>query len=453
MTCRFCKQINCSCVQNIITITDLLGRVLLRLSDEKKREILGELYDEFDFEISKTSNFEGLIQGKPCIDKLNFKLKNPIQREIFNNWQKDFDIRLQRKRLSEESGCFWEVIVPNMREAKFFIKQPFKDNYPIETFVTNPSAFSNFEDYHSFLSSLLVHNKIEINRLDLAIDYKSSYEKLREGLDCKLLRVNTNYSEHISQGGQDTGMYFGKGKKIICVYDWSKKHRSEEQDITRVELRLNGIKDKKLSIDTISNFIKNKIESHPFKQIELNNIEFEKEDNFPDKKEKRRYNQFKTLIESNGYYFTRKKLELKTNRNFTKQYGKFFTLNKNLYQQPTDALLDLDIKIGKLVKKSASGIEFNIPMKKSKNINKKTRLRLASASKECIESATDKIETLDKLFNTSPVVLAFNKLAESVTNSPSVFAFKKINENFNQFTRSIKILEEEMENIQRESEV
>ena len=42
----------------------------------------------------------------------------------------------------------------------------------------------------------------------------------------------------------------------------------------------------------------------------------------------------------------------------------FFTLNKNLYQQPTDALLDLDIKIGKLVKKSASGIEFNIPMKK-----------------------------------------------------------------------------------------
>ena len=60
---------------------------------------------------------------------------------------------------------------------------------------------------------MLVHNKIEINRLDLAIDYKSSYEKLREGLDCKLLRVNTNYSEHISQGGQDTGMYFGKGKK------------------------------------------------------------------------------------------------------------------------------------------------------------------------------------------------------------------------------------------------
>ena len=50
-------------------------------------------------------------------------------------------------------------------------------------------------------------------------------------------------------------------------------------------------------------------------------------------------------------------------------------------------------------------------------------------------------------------MLAFNKLAESVTNSPSVFAFKKINENFNQFTRSIKILEEEMENIQRESEV
>ena len=77
-------------------------------------------------------------------------------------------------------------------------------------------------------------------------------------------------------------------KKIICVYDWSKKHRSEEQDITRVELRLNGIKDKKLSIDTISNFIKNKIESHPFKQIELNNIEFEKEDNFPDKKEKKK---------------------------------------------------------------------------------------------------------------------------------------------------------------------
>ena len=37
-----------------MTITDLLGRVLLRLSDEKKREILGELYDEFDFEKSNS---------------------------------------------------------------------------------------------------------------------------------------------------------------------------------------------------------------------------------------------------------------------------------------------------------------------------------------------------------------------------------------------------------------
>ena len=161
-----------------------------------------------------------------------------------------------------------------MHESKFYIKKASGEKTPfyLDTFVTNPSVFETLYDYFQFLNRIVSNNKIErITRLDLAIDYKKPYEELKQYL-CKNMRVGKNYSEHVSQDGQDIGMYFGRGSKTFYVYDWSKKHRSKEV-ITRIELRLKNLVKEGLDVTTLPAFIKEIIQTHFFGKIELNNID------------------------------------------------------------------------------------------------------------------------------------------------------------------------------------
>ena len=397
--CPTCDQLMvCECQTNMITISKLLYTACNRLSDEEKKEILGENYGKFAFQETTESTEVQLIKGTPLIDKFNFKLEDPMQLRFWKAQLKTYGVSYKTTQLNGESGLFWELQSDEMEEKSFFVKQPYYERQTIDTFITRPSAFESLDSYYSFIMRNLIGNRVikTPKRLDLAVDYNKSFDVVKEGLDCKLMRVNKNYSEHTSQGGKDTGMYFGQGNKVICVYDHAKKHRSSE-DKTRVELRLKNTELGLLqSIEQFPEFIKNYIHSnHPLKQIELNQITFYPEDNFPDRKQKKRYIELKTLIQNNGLYQARKKLEKQTTRNFSKLYKPFYNLEKS-YEQPTDALLNWDIKIPRFIRKSLDA-SMAEPLSISDGAIELIRVNLVCDKNIDIKKLEQKISKFDNL--------------------------------------------------------
>lgn len=244
-----------------------------------------------------------------CIDKLEIYFQVPIKRseveEVTSGISKI--TRLRDKR--------WYLEIGKDTGTYLYLGHP--DNTDLVKLITKPSTFHNVNQYKSYLYKYFGVDRIEnarISRMDLTVDYLEPWSKVVRGLSIEHKRKRVQYLEH---SGQRTGIQAGSGSQVIVVYD--KRAESKlDHDITRIELQLKG---KELPIRTFKDLsqlpdrLKN---SNLFSGIILNEISIT-ELRGDNPLRLKRLGELTALLEHEGYFIARKKLN--SSNNFNRDYA------------------------------------------------------------------------------------------------------------------------------------
>lgn len=210
------------------------------------------------------------------------------------------------------------------KDSKVWFKQ-FKDKRVLFSF--NPSK--DFTSGWELLNALRMDLgpwalEARVSRLDCAVTLPLSFQDVFMGLDFGSKRSVERYPEN-SLG---RSVYVGrKGRRNeMLIYDKRKQSRTlkNESEIkypcTRIEI--NSLVKKGMKVKELPQLI----EHRPFRHVIRKEIVF-KEPTVASVKKWRRYGEFVSLVEREGFFMTKKILAKKTTRNFLKLYGSFYELN------------------------------------------------------------------------------------------------------------------------------
>lgn len=295
--CPICKQIGCqTCRASIVRFFTLLESV------SKRSE-------------ASTQIEQPTIKVGAAIDKLILDLP---ERPLLSSLNGTFS---SPKRLKEPSLFVEEL------ESGFLFRLS-KDKISTNQIVTNPSKLPSYSVYLGHIQRIIPadqRNSVKILRVDLAIDYQSSFTDLISGLDILGPKVNTAYTD---RSGLTEGFTIGKGQSKFSIYNKEARHDLDEP-WTRIERQLKGkyLPCKNLN-DLTASIMSEKF--NPFKNISLNSIQY-LETNIATPNDQKKISELKTLIGQNGFYTTRRRLN--QNDNFKRDYGHLFKMQE-IYPSP-----------------------------------------------------------------------------------------------------------------------
>lgn len=211
------------------------------------------------------------------------------------------------------------------KDSKIWFKQ-FKDKRVLFSF--NPSKeFSNgwelLDELRNELGPWAL--KAKISRLDCAVTLPLSFQDVFMGLDFGSKRSVERYPEN-SLG---RNVYVGRQgrRNELLIYDKRKQSKTLQGQVpiqhpcTRIEI--NSIVKKGMTVEELPQLV----DHRPFRHIIRYKITFN-EPVIKSTKVWRRYGEFVSLVEREGFFMARKILHKKTKRNFMKLYGPFFELQK-----------------------------------------------------------------------------------------------------------------------------
>lgn len=178
----------------------------------------------------------------------------------------------------------------------------------------------------------------KVYRIDFTVDIFKEYEDVHRGLDVKYKRANVEFLG----GSIRTGVLIGTGNDKISIYNKAKKE-NVKKPWTRIERQLSSSKliKEKIGISKLGDLrykLPKILDFSPLSIVTLNHLDFV-EPVSPTTDQLERFNELKALIKHEGLFLTRKKLT--KNRNFGRDYGKFFVLTP--YQTQPEDIFNRDV--------------------------------------------------------------------------------------------------------------
>ncbi len=297
--CIVCKALSpCGCKDALVSYLGILQRVQERVLREQAASNVGRL--------------PIICAG---VDKLDANFIEPISARSVLVRAKALGCDV-RERYLKERNPFLEI---SRGDFKVHFRRNFDRQY-LSGFLSNPNSFKSWKDYTLFLESILSPETIQraqIYRLDLNMDFSSSFQDLIQSIDVKNKRLAVNFMD---KSGERTGLTIGKGKEEVVIYDKAKKSNLADP-CTRIELRLRGNKLPTRSITEIPTVLSSGIYFEGLEWVTVS---------FPDRKlseaQTAKLNAFKLILRREGF-FTAKK-EFSKDRNFNRDFAKLINVQK-----------------------------------------------------------------------------------------------------------------------------
>lgn len=277
------------------------------------------------------------------IDKLDASLQKTASRKSLEKRALLKGLTTKTKRKDDRAE--WLVVSDkNGKEACFRLNKKKTSTYFVST---NPSQFSSAHEYTAFIKKILTPTQIaksRISRLDFAVDINEELEKIIGGLEIKQRKASTIHTDQMS--GQTTGLYFGKGKKQIAVYDKGKeiqkRKRIEVPPTTRIEVRLKGAKN--LPVKSLANLAdlgapktQEKLSDRHFGNITLNDLSLKDEISLKKSAQLLTIRSFIDSAKDRSYTIARKRFD--KNNNFDRDIKKHINLIPR-EEQPQQLIID-----------------------------------------------------------------------------------------------------------------
>lgn len=198
-------------------------------------------------------------------------------------------------------------------------------------FSVNPSLYDSYGSLISFLREIFIDDDFintRINHLDCTITFPVDFYELFVGMDFGRTRVLESYMDTPKQ----KGFYFGRHQRKYSGLIYDKQKEAELlYPCTRIEINSKPkIEKDTTTFQTLTgqtyfslanlNLV---CEHEPFKSIRLCNIEFIEPINCS-QAIRDRFIEFRTRCLREGFWWTRRCLNIETNKNFSALYGNFY---------------------------------------------------------------------------------------------------------------------------------
>lgn len=259
--------------------------------------------------------------GRGLLDKLEIFLPSPVSPTWIR--EKCFKEGFQVSERYKSDKKLYLTVTVESQKISCLIGHP--NNQEIKKIILNPSHCESYSHTEMNLLRLFGPSVLtaKVYRIDFTVDIFKDYSQVLKGLNVKHKVSNIEYIG----GSIRTGLLVGANNDKIIIYNKAVREKSSNP-WTRIERQISSSKKIK-EIIGIKNLgeLRDKWDEilafNPLSIVTLNNIEFINSDNL-DNQHKDRLNEAKALIKHEGYFLARKKLN--ANRNFERDYGRFFAL-------------------------------------------------------------------------------------------------------------------------------
>lgn len=205
------------------------------------------------------------------LDKLEMRTKEQFDLKIINNQFSDY----QRIIKPDSIYRYCLQVVKNGKEVLTIKTNPIWQNVFQSQIKLNPTSWDSIESLNQTLSLFSNISKLEIIRIDHAVDLPLSLSYVHSGLRIKFKQNSNKYRERENyKKSQLTGYEIGTKPELYCIYDkrlQSKERKATKTNIpgddpvTRIELRQFGKKIRHRFLPELTNYI----DEPPFYNIEF----------------------------------------------------------------------------------------------------------------------------------------------------------------------------------------
>ena len=298
------KQSNTLPLEDLDLITKFLGiltKVNSRVSSDKS-----------------TSEDNLLKKPKGLIDKLILEMETEVDLESFVKYSKAEGFDVVGKHLRDKR---YYVILTDNRGRRVWNHLLHRDNQSFRKLTINPSDFGSLNDLESFLEKIYGQDIFDskISRIDCTVDYFQPLKNVLRGFDIPNKSAKSEYSDETAW----TGLKVGKKNDKIVVYD-KQKESGVNFPMTRIERQMTGTKVPVKYLKDLRSYLSDLVSCNPLEGLVTNYIEFIRPLNKMNDARESKFNELKALVNHDGYFQTRKKLN--ENRNFRRDYSDFYLL-------------------------------------------------------------------------------------------------------------------------------
>lgn len=179
-----------------------------------------------------------------AIDKVDGFFYEGVNIEQIKKRAKAVGLKSEFKRIGSDRT--WALQIGDDPGECVFLELRFQKSTYSKKLISNPSRFRTHRRYLSFLTELFGRNQTEnirIIRIDFCVDLDLPFAQLIQWLRVPYKRIKRSDTD---KGRNRTGITFGRGDLVVCVYDKSEEQRRSGielgRSVTRVEVRLAGDK-------------------------------------------------------------------------------------------------------------------------------------------------------------------------------------------------------------------
>lgn len=304
---------------------------LLTLTEMQRLSVLS--YTQLLLKVSprvssqKPTSHDALVQfGKGLIDKLEIYLPTTLLLSDTISRCNELGLKYRDKYLGKLFSL--EIQIGTQTIHCVLGKQ---GNDIFQKVIINPSherfCYTTELNLIQLFSPTVLNSKIY--RIDFTTDIYEKYEQVLRGLNVKYKSANVEY---IGKSVR-TGIKIGANNDKVVIYNKALKEKVDKP-WTRIERQMSGSKVPIKKLIELRHALPEILDFDPLGIVTLNNLELIKPE-FPKGDQLERFYEFRTLIEHEGYFLTRKKLNEKYHKNFNRYFSEFFTLTPYKYQ-PSD---------------------------------------------------------------------------------------------------------------------
>lgn len=181
---------------------------------------------------------------KGAIDKVDGFFHHEVSVSQIKSKAKELRLKCEIKRIGSDRR--WALQIGDDPGECIFLELRFQNSTHSKKLISNPSRFTSHRRYLSFLFQLFGRNEVEnirIIRIDFCVDLDLPFFQLTQWLRVPYKRIKRSDTD---KGRNRTGVTFGRGDLVICVYDKNEEQRRKgielDGPVTRVEVRYSGEK-------------------------------------------------------------------------------------------------------------------------------------------------------------------------------------------------------------------
>lgn len=248
-----------------------------------------------------------------AIDKVDAYLHEDVNIDHLKKRLKKLGIAYAHERIGTKRDH--ALRVGDQSGEHFYLELKWQSSTHGNKVISNPSHFRSFRSYKEFLIKVFGRNQYEsllLYRLDVCVDIGLPFQNLK-----RWIRVpHKQYSRSDTNKGRlRTGVTFGKGSLIICIYDKTaeqlRKGIETDGPITRIEVRFTGDKKPVMYVKDLPEILDRDSEGKlfaPFKSISIEPIHLVPVESVTDRDRLIKWVRLDTYLEIGGYDLAYKQL-------------------------------------------------------------------------------------------------------------------------------------------------